>query len=410
MNGKASSIASAIMKLREDPCDIYGNNSTNNLISNFGFQVVESFCGPGGMSLGLSQAGFQIAYAFDIDEKSVETHAKNQGHPCEVRDAAKIEGNEILKRISLSVGDLPLFAGGPPCQGFSKQKRGAHNGDDRNFLVSHYIRLVKEMQPKFFLFENVAIFGQKRGEKYIKEMFSVLRNYILYPHFYNCADYGLAQTRQRFIVVGRRNDIQASFHIPTPTAKKWRTVGEVLKGLPEPPEDYSVHPKYPNHQRARVTELNIKRFSFVPQGGGWQDIPVKFRLKCHKNVNTKSGGWPDVYGRLLLNGQCPTITGGFDSFTRGRYGHPLYDRPLTPREASRLQGFRDNYKFYGTRDDVRSQIGNAVPPPLAKAIGIEIGKTLLRNIGAIPDDGIEFIDNVIPVLRLRENQMALKEA
>jgi DNA (cytosine-5)-methyltransferase 1 len=278
------------MKLHEDQSNYYDNNYLKESILKLDFQVVESFCGPGGMSLGLSQAGFQIAYAFDIDEKSIVTHDRNQGHPCEVRDAAQINGNEILKKTSLNVGELHLFAGGPPCQGFSKQKRGAHNGDERNFLVSHYIRLVKEMQPKLFLFENVAIFGQKRGEKYIKEMFSVLRNYVLYPHFYNCADYGLAQTRERFIVVGRRDDVLASFHIPAPTVKKWRSVGQVLHGLPEPPEDFTVHPQYHNHQRARVTDINIKRFSFVPQGGGWQDIPVKYRLKCHKNVNTKSGG------------------------------------------------------------------------------------------------------------------------
>jgi DNA (cytosine-5)-methyltransferase 1 len=408
MNGKKSKII-ARLALREDQ-NHYETNSVEDSISRFNFKAVESFCGPGGMSLGLSQAGFQIAYAFDIDEPSIATHGKNQGHFCEVRDAAKITGKEILDKISLDVGELPLFAGGPPCQGFSKQKRGAHNGDDRNFLVSHYIRLVKELQPMFFLFENVAIFGQKRGEKYVEEMFSILHNYILYPHFYNCADYGLAQTRERFIVVGRRKDVSASFQIPLPTVKKWRTVGEVLRGIPEPPEDYSVHSKYPNHQRARVTEINIKRFSFVPQGGGWQDIPVKYRLECHKNVNTKSGGWPDVYGRLLLDGQCPTITGGFDSFTRGRYGHPLSNRPLTPREAARLQGFPDNYAFCGTRDDVRSQIGNAVPPPLAKVIGIEIGKTLLRNAGVLSDDGIEYVDNLTPVLRLYEDKMIYKEA
>ena len=83
-----------------------------------------------------------------------------------------------------------------------------------------------------------------------------------------------------------------------------------------------------------------------------------------------------MYGRLRWDGQCPTITGGFDSFTRGRYGHPLHDRPLTPREAARLQGFPDHFAFWGTRADVRSQIGNVVPPPLARAIGLEILKLL----------------------------------
>jgi len=153
-------------------------------------------------------------------------------------------------------------------------------------------------------------------------------------------------------------------------------VGDILSGMPEPPDDYSVHPTYPNHQRARVTPINIKRFSYVPQGGGWIDIPEHLRLDCHKEADTSRGGWPDVYGRLRWDGQCPTITGGFDSFTRGRYGHPFSDRPLTPREAARLQGFPDTFVFSGNRGDIRSQIGNAVPPPLARAVGKEILRCL----------------------------------
>ena len=97
----------------------------------------------------------------------------------------------------------------------------------------------------------------------------------------------------------------------------------------------------------------------------------------------RSGGWPDVYGRLKLGGQAPTITAGFDSFTRGRYGHPLQDRPLTPREAGRLQGFPDDFRFCGTRWDVRSQVGNAVPPPLGEAIGRAVCHTLMVEDGLV---------------------------
>jgi DNA (cytosine-5)-methyltransferase 1 len=336
---------------------------------------VESFSGPGGMSLGLERAGFTLRLAFDIDEPSVKTHCRNLGDKCIVADAATLRGETVLSRIGLSPGELALFAGGPPCQGFSKQKRGAHLGDDRNDLVLEYVRLVKELRPRFFLFENVAIFGQKRGREYLEEMGRILGAYCMTPHFYNSADYGLAQTRERFVIVGR-NDQREPFYVPAPTVDKWRTVGEVLRDLPEPPEDYSDHPSFPNHQRARVTPINIKRFSYVPQGGGWQDIPHKMRIQCHQDADPARGGWPDVYGRLEWDGQCPTITGGFDSFTRGRYGHPLYDRPLTPREAARLQGFPDSFVFTGTRADARKQIGNAVPPPVAEILGHEIRRCL----------------------------------
>lgn len=227
------------------------------------------------------------------------------------------------------------------------------------------------------------MFGQKRGKRFVQEINELLNEYDLFPHFYNCADYGLAQTRQRFIIVGVKKYLNISFQIPTPTVTKWKTVEDVIGNLPEPPEDFSNHPDFSNHQDARVTKKNRFRFSFVPQGGGWQDIPYKYRLKCHQNVDVSKGGWPDVFGRLKWDGQCPTITGGFDSFSRGRYGHPQYDRPLTPREAARLQGFPDDYVFFGTRADVRRQIGNAVPPSLAESIGKEIIKSLLMLDGII---------------------------
>jgi DNA (cytosine-5)-methyltransferase 1 len=339
---------------------------------------LDAFCGPGGLGLGLEDTGFTVLDAFDADRYAVETYRRNLFKGCRLARVEDIRGAHLLARLGLRKGELDLLAGGPPCQGFSKQKRGAHRGDERNRLILEFARLVKEMTPRFFLLENVAIFGQKRGQQLLAEICGSLARlgYRFWPHFYNCADYGLAQTRERFVLVGQRDGEGAPFRIPPPTYRKWRTVGEVIGDLPEPPEDYSDHPRYSNHQRARVTEINIRRFSHVPQGGGWSDIPMHLQLRCHRKVDRRSGGWPDVYGRLPWDGQCPTITGGFDSFTRGRYGHPLYDRPLTPREAARLQGFPDSYVFSGSRADIRSQIGNAVPPPLAQAIGTAIARAL----------------------------------
>ena len=358
-------------------------NTIKQLAEKQKYSLIDSFCGCGGLGLGLSWAGFESLLAFDNNARSIETHNGHLNKKAIVADVRELSHKDIFKMTDLKKGKLDLFAGGPPCQGFSKQKRGAHLGDTRNSLVYEYIRLVKELKPRFFLFENVAIFGQKRGQKYIDEMCEQLTNYELHPNFFNSADYGLAQTRERFILVGQRKDQKNKFRMPKPTVKDHVTVGDVLKGLPEPPEDYSVHPEFYNHQAARVTPINIHRFSFVPQGGGWQNIPKELRLKCHQNVDPSKGGWPDVYGRLEWNGQCPTITGGFDSFTRGRYGHPLYNRPITPREAARLQGFPDDMKFEGNRGDVRLQIGNAVPPPLAHAVGIEIIKCLLKEDGIL---------------------------
>lgn len=366
------------------------------------YSCIESFCGAGGLSLGLEQAGFNVIAAFDIDAKAVETFNGYRGRDVAfVADARDLTGDDLRRRAAMAdIARLDLFAGGPPCQGFSKQKKGAHLGDRRNGLVLEFARLVRELGPRFFLFENVAMFGQKRGKALIEDIAELLRDYALYPHFYNCADYGLAQTRQRFIIVGRHLGTKSHFTAPKPAVDRRVTVGDVIGDLPEPPEDYTDHPCYPNHQRARVTSENLERFSFVPQGGGWQDIPEELRLPCHRKVNTDSGGWPDVFGRLDWNGYARTITGGFDSFSRGRYGHPLQDRPLTPREAARLQGFPDDYLFRGTRHDIRHQIGNAVPPPLAAAVGTEIRRSLMIADGYLEkeSDQIPRAESSQPVL------------
>lgn len=337
--------------------------------------AIDTFSGPGGLSLGLSIAGFAIGAAFDYDEATVRTYQKNLGPHGFQADARQVTGAQ-LSELS-GTDDIDLVAGGPPCQGFSKQKRGAHLGDPRNALVLEHLRLIEELRPRAFMMENVAMLGQVRGA-HLVERFHSLAEYDLTGHYYLAADYGVAQTRERFVLVGIRKDQPGSFEVPVPTTPQgsWLTVGDVLADLPEPPLDYSEHPDFPNHQRARVTAINVERFSHVPQGGGWRNIPFDLRLPCHQVVDTQKGGWPDVYGRLRWDGQCPTITGGFDSFTRGRYGHPLHDRPLTPREAARLQGFPDDFVFTGTRHDIRHQIGNAVPVPLAAAVGRAILKAL----------------------------------
>ncbi len=337
------------------------------------FVAVDAFCGGGGLSLGLQQAGFDLRYAFDNNNWSITTYVKNLGHHAEIVDAYEVSGAHILEKANVS--DLDLLAGGPPCQGFSKQKRGAHLGDKRNALVVEFLRLVEEIRPKAFLMENVAMMAQLRG-RHLVERFHGLEGYEFMGHFYVAADYGVAQTRQRYVLVGIRKDQLGSFDVPAPTTPVWPTVGEIIGDLPEPPANYGEDPANPNHQNARVTSMNIQRFSYVPQGGGWQDIPFDLRLPCHQVVDTSKGGWPDVYGRLEWDGQCPTITCGFDSFTRGRYGHPTQDRPLTPREAARLQGFPDDFVFAGTRYNIRHQIGNAVPVPLAKTVGGAIAAAL----------------------------------
>jgi len=339
---------------------------------------IEGFCGAGGMALGLKQAGFKSLLAFDKDPAAIESYNKNIGPEGTLLDARTLKGPLLLKKLGLKKGDLSLFAGGPPCQGFSLQRRRGYESDERNDLVWDFFRLVEELYPKFFLLENVVMLGAIRGQKYTSEGFSSMKR-IGYEVTYgviNCADYGMAQTRKRFIAVGSRVNGPFAFPWRFRSPGNYRTVGEVLKGLPDCPEDFKEHPDFPNHIRCRITQKNIEMISHVPPGGGWKDIPKRLWLDCMHRWKGESGGWPDVYGRLKLDGQCPTITAGFDSFSRGRYAHPTYNRAITAREAARLQTFPDTFRFFGTRHDVRLQIGNAVPPLIGKVFGDEFSKHL----------------------------------
>jgi DNA (cytosine-5)-methyltransferase 1 len=343
------------------------------------FTSIEGFCGAGGMALGLKKAGFNSLLAFDKDAAAIESYKKGVGDEGDVIDARKLSGVETLGKIGMTEGDLDLFAGGPPCQGFSLQRRRGYESDERNDLVWDFFRIVSEIKPKAFMLENVVMLGAIRGQKYTSEGFSKLSRlgYKITFGIVNCADYGLAQTRRRFIAVGILGNDYFDFPWRTHNESNYITVGEVLKGLPDCPEDFTEHPSIYNHIRCRITQKNLAMISHVPQGGGWKDIPKNLWLDCMHRWKGASGGWPDVYGRLRSDGQCPTITAGFDSFSRGRYAHPIYNRAITPREAARLQSFPDDFKFYGTRHDVRLQIGNAVPPKIAEVFGAAIKNHLL---------------------------------
>lgn len=339
---------------------------------------IETFSGAGGMSLGLKKAGFDVRCAFDINPAAVETYNRNINPHCYVLDARNVSGEFLLERAGLT-DRLDLLSGGPPCQGFSKQRRGAHLLlDERNRLVLEYARLVKETNTRAFLFENVEIFGQKRGEELIQEIREELSSYTIFTYFVCSSNFGLAQKRGRFIMIGISNDEVRSIPV-LESVNSHKTIRDVIGMLPSPPEDYSEHPEIPNHIKCKISAANVERFSHVPPGGGWKDIPYHLRLPCHQVTDVTKGGWPDVYGRLEWGGKCPTITAGFDSFTRGRYGHPAEHRAITLREGAMLQGFPRDFRFYGTRQDIRLQIGNAVPPPVAYAAGQALIRALSND-------------------------------
>lgn len=334
--------------------------------------AVDAFCGAGGMSLGLAASGYQIALGFDYDEVAVDTYVKNIGSHAKLIDVNQVSPPEIIERADVAPNGIDVVVGGPPCQGFSLQRRGPRS-DGRNELVLAFLELVRYVKPRAFLMENVPAITSVRGRDLLQTVqdSTAALGFSTYLRVLNAVDYGVPQVRKRAFLVGIRGG--GAFEWPAPTVETPRTVRQAIGDLPTPPADGSPHPSVPNHFReANLSELNIRRIRHVPEGGGRLDLPPELQLECHKNGHRHL----DTYGRLSWDKPSGTITARFDSFTRGRFGHPVDDRSITLREGARLQGFPDEFVFLGNREQGARMIGNAVPPPLAESLGNSITAAL----------------------------------
>ena len=338
------------------------------------YSCIDSFCGAGGLGLGLKRAGFDILLSFDIDPICIDTINANKKyfeHPAETADISDMLNGVLLKKCNLKRGELFLLAGGPPCQGFSVQRRG-NDVDERNDLVLKYGKLIDELYPKYFVMENVTGIAGKRGKTILQQLSENVEKigYYIHINLLDAQDYGVPQRRKRYIIVGERKDMGKHYEYPTPTNER-RTVQDAIGALPAPPEDGTDHPNISLHRRDRLSELNLKRIRAIKEGQGRDDLPGELLADCHK-VDSSVIGFRSVYGRMAWNDVAPTITARFDSFTRGKFGHPDQDRSISLREGAMLQSFPMDFAFTGKKVDIARQIGNAVPPLLAEYIGKSI--------------------------------------
>lgn len=346
--------------------------------------AIDLFAGAGGLSLGLLDAGFDVRAAVEYDPVAAQTYRNNLGNHVVEADLSKYSVDELLKLSGLAVGECDLLVGGPPCQGFSVQRRG-DDEDSRNDLVHHYARFVKGIRPKLFLMENVSGLMSKRGRPFLDKLVAQVTRlgYKVSMEKLEAAEFGVPQFRTRVILVGqRKNSGLKDFRFPEPTHApgNYRSVRNAIENLPSPPADGKSHSAVANHAReTRISALNLERLKHVPQGGGRLDLPLHLQLPCH--VNNPTHRHVDVYGRLEWDRPSGTITARFDSFTRGRFAHPVEQRSLTLREGARLQTFPDNFVFCGNREEGARQIGNAVPVRLAAALGT----ALLACLKSAPD-------------------------
>ena len=351
------------------------------------YTCIDSFCGAGGLGLGLKNAGFDILLSFDIDPICINTINSNKkyfDHSAEVADIADLLNGQLLEKCNLKRGELFLLAGGPPCQGFSIQRRGS-DIDPRNDLVLKYGQMINELYPMYFVMENVSGIAGKRGKTILQQLVEYVEDigYSVHIELLDAQDYGVPQRRKRYIIVGERKDMGENYTYPK-SLNIHRTVRDAIGLLPIPPEDGTDHPDISLHRRDRLSELNLQRIRAIKEGQGRDDLPSDLLADCHK-IDSSVIGFRSVYGRMAWDEVAPTITARFDSFTRGKFGHPVQDRSVSLREGALLQTFPIDFEFTGNKVDIARQIGNAVPPIMAEHIGRSILECYKK---AVNDNGI----------------------
>ena len=371
------------------------------------YEAIDIFSGCGGVSCGLSLAGFKIKSAEEIEKHAVDTYLNyeplNRVNVLN-EDVCNLSGDKILKAAKIKKDDIYLFAGCPPCQNFSRQNPLNKNKTDeeRKKLLFEFLRLIEEILPPFILMENVPGIKSDFNVAILNEFMQRLKkNYYVKEDVLNAADYGVPQVRKRFVLHAVRNDINEelkiigfSFDLPKATydkkgsngLKKWKTVRDAIGDLPalKAGEEYVDETgKIHNHKCAGLSDINLKRIKAIRANGGSRNgLPKSLILDCHKKKDKDGNvfsGHGDVYGIMDPDKPSPTITGGCLCYSKGRYGHYSQDRAISIREAARLQTFPDDFVFSNSLTDSALQIGNAVPIDLVKSSG-EVFKAAIKCI------------------------------
>lgn len=351
-------------------------------------RLIDLFSGAGGMTLGFSDprfcGGFTPVLAIDNDRAAVKTHELNfEGRAV----CANIE--EWLKTETVPEADVVI--GGPPCQGFSLLNKN-RDGDARRALWEPFIEIAERSTARVFVMENVAEL-YRSPERQLIEAKAKQHGFCTQAAILNAADYGAPQTRRRTIILGWREAANLPFFPPLPShadpARKsnlprWRTVRDVIADLPPKPigTEIGSDPKLGLHFGRTPTETSLARYKAVPLGGNRFDLQRNrpdITPDCWKR---KTSGGTDLFGRLWWDRPSVTIRTEFFKPEKGRYLHPEQHRPITHREAARLMGFPDDFRFYGTKVEVARQIGNAVPPHLASALGKVVSEILMPMASA----------------------------
>ena len=339
-----------------------------------------------GLDLGIEKAGFDIKVCCEMNKKAAETIRRNTDIPVIENDINKVSTEEILFAGNLRKEDVSLVVGGPPCQAFSSAGRQKGMADFRGNVIIQYLRVISEIQPQYFILENVrGLLSAKINvipegyEEYLPVMAmegSVLYflakefeklGYTISHALFNAANYGVPQSRERMIIFGNKG--KERIPLPQPThseegvcgTSRWVTLGEAIQDLPEPGEDeyLPLRPK------------SVQYMEILKEGQNWTALPEEMAKEAMGKAYYLAGGKTGFLRRLSFSKPSPTLVTS-PTMPATLLCHPTRPRPLSIKEYARIQQFPDNWRFAGKTADVYKQIGNAVPVGLGYMAGRQV--------------------------------------
>jgi len=335
-----------------------------NIVPNRQYNVLELFAGGGGLALGFQEAGFNTVGLVEIDKHCCNTLRTNRPNWNVIEESVVTVAERGIRNYIHRGIEVDLLSGGYPCQAFSYAGKKLGLEDVRGTMFYYYAAILRDLMPKMFIAENVKGLVSHDGGKTLKTMIGVFEEigYRVTYKVLNSVNYGVAQKRQRIIIIGIRNDI-AGVDYKYPKAFDYiPNLRDVLVDVPN-----SIGAKYPETKR-RVLEL-------VPAGGCWRDLPEEIAKKYMGKSFYSGGGRTGMARRISWDEPCLTLTCSPAQKQTERC-HPDEIRPFTVREYARIQSFPDEWEFTGPMGVKYKQIGNAVPVKFAKAIGLSIINTL----------------------------------
>jgi DNA (cytosine-5)-methyltransferase 1 len=326
--------------------------------------AVDLFCGAGGLTHGLIQAGIDVKLGVDIDSNCEFPYEANNDAKFLNRSVEDITGEDIHSYFNSD--GIKLLAGCAPCQTFSTYNQKACSTDKRWWLLMQFSRLVGESKPHLVTMENVpGLVNQDVFHTFVDNLEEA--GYCVSYKIVNSAEFGLPQSRRRLILLASRLG-EINLLSPKELGVEIKTVKDVISDLPRL-KDGEIHSEDPLHQCSALSVLNKKRIRASRQGGTWRDWSEDLVADCHKKASGKS--YPGVYARMSWDKPAPTMTTQYYGFGNGRFGHPEQDRAISLREGAIFQGFPKDYKFVSPEKQISKKIvgrmiGNAVPVKLGE--------------------------------------------